>query len=74
MLVVSAQKFSLMASKIEKVLGSCFFFFEVSKIITYIAVTGASFVIIDGALKDSGEPFDVNILEVSSCDIYLNTG
>ncbi|VDO48239.1 unnamed protein product, partial [Onchocerca flexuosa] len=33
-------------------------------------VTGASFIVIDGALKDGGEPFAVNVLEVSSFDIF----
>lgn len=46
------------------------FLFSVFKIITYIVVTGASFIVIDGALKDGGESFAVNVLEVSLFDIF----
>lgn len=54
----------------RKGIGNLFFPLNI-QIITHIAVTGASFIVIDGALKDGGEPFTMNVLEVSSFTVKL---
>lgn len=74
MLVVSIRKFSQMALEIEKVKDIwqfSFFSSQLYGIIIHIVVTGASFIVIDGALKDGREPFTMNVLEVSLFSIHF---